>query len=40
VLENQVVVEDAVVVVEVEELGDCDCDYDEMIWEVVKARKG
>jgi hypothetical protein len=38
VLENQVVVEDAVVVVEVEELGDCDCD--EMIWEVVKARKG
>ncbi|GAU13973.1 hypothetical protein TSUD_263000 [Trifolium subterraneum] len=34
VLENQVVVEDVVVVVEVEELGDCDYDYDELIWEV------
>ena len=36
VWENQGVVEDAVV--EVEELGECDCD--EMVWEAVKERKG
>lgn len=42
VWENQGVVEEAVVVVEVEEFGeyDCDCDCGEMIWEAVKERKG